>query len=239
MRRCSCPPFSELISNFPPPLPLVVSRELTVLFRSRTDSQPRLGCCISVLTLTTLGFLVFHLTFSFTRILQLYLPKGRISFNTANMSSTEEQPVLKHTPNLVLSEATPGDIPQISTVFFRCFDNTALVQMFPPVPSVQNWWDDANMHDLLYRDSDRYVVVKDMAADGKIVAYAKWQIATGDNDSNEEFFPRFPPWPAESDNQLCTTFFDHISKDRVQYFSKRGLRQHYCKLSTYSYLPVI
>jgi hypothetical protein len=137
-------------------------------------------------------------------------------------------PRITHEPHLVLSEATQADLLGINDIFYEGFQDPFILRMFPNTPGIREWWAEANGNDMLNRAADRYLVMKDMAADERFVGYAKWQCPTGDHRSEEEFFPRFPPWHSDSDAEFNDRFFDAIKSARLNYYEEKGEKQHYC-----------
>jgi hypothetical protein len=99
-------------------------------------------------------------------------------------------PRITHEPNLVLSEAPRADLPGICDDFYVGFTDEVMARMFPDTPGLRKWWEQTNGNDMANRASDHFLVMRDMAAHGRIVAYAKWQCATSDVPSAENFSPR-------------------------------------------------
>ncbi|RDW75672.1 hypothetical protein BP5796_06493 [Coleophoma crateriformis] len=145
---------------------------------------------------------------------------------------SEIPPRITHTPKLVLIEATKDDVGDIREAFYGGFTDPFILKLFPKTAAQQKWWDDANSAAITQKPkSERYLIMKDMAPEagpgGKVTAYAKWQCPTGDNASLDEFYPRFPPWSGEGDNDLCDRFFSTLSAARNKYFERKGEEQHY------------
>lgn len=134
-----------------------------------------------------------------------------------------------HEPNLEIDFANPADAREISDVWYECFPDPFIRKMFPQIPSVQQWWDDANIFDMINRPAAKYLKVTDLAANdgkGKIVGYAKWFVPV--EGQRPELENRFPPWAEGSGKDLCSRFFGHLVLERRKLL---GDRQHYCELS--------
>ncbi|KAG0646333.1 hypothetical protein D0Z07_8090 [Hyphodiscus hymeniophilus] len=130
-----------------------------------------------------------------------------------------------HEPELKLDFATPNDARDISDIWYECFPEKFLKKMFPQIPAVQQWWDDANTFDMLNRPAAKYLKVTDLAANdgkGKIVGYAKWFVPV--DGQKPDFESRFPPWAQDSNKELCERFFGHLMLERRKSLEER---QHY------------
>jgi hypothetical protein len=135
---------------------------------------------------------------------------------------------LTHEPDLRLDFATPADAREMNEIWYQCFPEDFCMRMFPNVQPVQQWWDDANTSDMLNKPAAKYLKVTDLAANGgkgRIVGYAKWFIPV--EGQKPELENRYPPWPEESDKDLCDRFFGPMVQERRKYM---GDRQHYCQL---------
>lgn len=141
-------------------------------------------------------------------------------------TSTPPPPMISHRPNLKLELATESDIRAISDVWYACFPDPALRKMFPHTPTVQQWWDDANRSDMLHKPEAQYIVVRDVAPEGRdrVVGYAKWFVPVGEQRLVVE--ERFPPWSVESDRRLCEVMFGFEGAERKRLMRER---QYYCE----------
>lgn len=143
-------------------------------------------------------------------------------------TSTSTPPaMISHTPDLQLSLATASDVRAISDVWYACFPDPALRKMFPHTPGVQQWWDDANLSDMLHKPEAQYLIVKDVSPEGKdrVAGYAKWFVPIG--GQRLVVADRFPPWSEESDRRLCDVMFGFEGTERKRLM---GDRQYYCQL---------
>lgn len=119
--------------------------------------------------------------------------------------------------SLRIEPVTLDDIPQITQLWYKVFNMPEMQRLFPDTPGLRQWWDNANRHDLLHKPGQKYVKVADET--GRVVAYAKWDLAI------EERGDRFPPWHADSDRLACDAFFGGLEKDRVRLMEGK---KHYC-----------
>jgi hypothetical protein len=122
--------------------------------------------------------------------------------------------------------ATINDIPELSLIWYNTFTEDFARRLFPWTAAVQQWWDDANRHDLLHNPSTRYVVVRDLAVNDqkwKIIGYIKWVVPVKEDDFQSP--PRFPPWAEDSDKSLCDLYFGATAKERWKHIGKN---QDYC-----------
>lgn len=98
------------------------------------------------------------------------------------------------------------DIPQITELWYTVFGTPEMLHLFPDTPGLRQWWDGANRHDLQHKPAQKYLKAVDES--GKMVAYAKWDLAV------QERGERFPPWHAESDQEACERFFGGLDEGR-------------------------
>jgi hypothetical protein len=133
---------------------------------------------------------------------------------------------ISHKPELRLDIATSKDLREITEVWYKCFPEPGIRQMFPYTASVIQWWDDANGYDMANKPYVKFLVVRDTSieGEGKIVGYAKWWVPIGERRFNVE--ERFPKWAEESDGPLCDIFFGQIAKERKELMDNK---QYYCK----------
>lgn len=118
-----------------------------------------------------------------------------------------------------MEPVTLADIPHITELWYAVFSTPEMLRLFPDTPGLRQWWSDANRHDLLHKPGQHYVKAVDDDT-GKMVAYAKWDLAVDQRGD------RFPPWHAESDRPACDAFFGGLDKERVRLV---GGRRHYCR----------
>ncbi|KAN0112425.1 acyl-CoA N-acyltransferase [Hyaloscypha variabilis] len=135
--------------------------------------------------------------------------------------ATEPTPRITHSPSLQLSLATPTDLREITEVWYACFPESFVRQMFPYTPALLAWWDAANGYDMAHKPYVKFVVVRDESKEGKgrIVGYAKWWVPKEDGMFTVE--ERFPEWSEESDEVLCDLFFNQLAKERKELMSER------------------
>ena len=114
-----------------------------------------------------------------------------------------------------------SDIPELVSIKNAAFAATPETdQLFPDKPSVRKWWADGIEGDLLYKPQQSYLKVVDTKADGRIVAYAKWDLG-----SMEERGPRFAPFVDDMDHKSCGEFVEGMDRSRRRLM---GDRKHYC-----------
>lgn len=118
---------------------------------------------------------------------------------------------------LRLESVTTADIPHITELWYAAFGTSEMLRLFPDTPGLRQWWHDAHRHDLLHKPAQRYVKAVDET--GKMVAFAKWDLAV------EERGERFPPWHAGSDRLACEEFYGALDRERIKLL--RG-RRCYC-----------
>jgi hypothetical protein len=142
-------------------------------------------------------------------------------------SKTEIASPMAHKPNLKLDLATPKDLREITEVWYECFPEPFVRQMFPYTPTVIQWWDDSNGYDMANKPYVKFVVVRDVSQEGsgRIVGYAKWWVPKEDEMFTVE--ERFSKWSEGSDTILCDIFFGQLAKERKDLM---GYKQYYCKL---------
>lgn len=122
---------------------------------------------------------------------------------------------------LVVQPVTPADIPAITSLWYEGFGTSSILTLMPDTPGIRQWWNDANLHDLLYRPTARYwKVVDDATPEGPIVAYAKWDMESAEDRGN-----RFPPWHWEMDSAGCSNFFGGLERQRQAIFQGQN---NYC-----------
>lgn len=122
---------------------------------------------------------------------------------------------------LVVQPITPADIPAITALWYDGFRTSGFLALIPDTPGVRQWWNDANLHDLLHKPTARYwKVVDDATPGGTIIAYAKW-----DMESAEDRGDRFPPWHRDMDTDGCSDFFGRLERQRQEIFQGRN---NYC-----------
>ncbi|KAH8422427.1 uncharacterized protein LDX57_000181 [Aspergillus melleus] len=122
------------------------------------------------------------------------------------------------TSTLKLQPVTLDDIPSLTDLFYDAFGIPENLQMFPDTPGVRKWWTEANRTWLLEKPDSRMLKVVDTRHPGRIVAYAKWNLAA------HKYEPRFPPWHEESDRELCGKLFGITQEHREKVL---GEREHY------------
>jgi hypothetical protein len=147
----------------------------------------------------------------------------------------ELPPSISHTPEFKLDLATEKDILEITEVWYTCFPEPFIRQMFPYIPSVIQWWNDANSYDMANKPYIKFLVVRDVSTEGKgrIVGYAKWWVPIGEKGFTVE--ERFPKWGDESDMELCNTFFSQLAKERAELMRDK---QYYCEFALF-YLQIL
>ncbi|KAM5369636.1 hypothetical protein ACJZ2D_008895 [Fusarium nematophilum] len=126
---------------------------------------------------------------------------------------------------LVLDQVTSDDVPAITELWFAGFTDPGMRYLWPDTPRVRKWWDDANRHDLLNKTFQHYVKIvdpesKDNRGRPRIVAYAKWDLATP-----KERGPRYPPWSEDMPSQACDAFFNRLESERQRVMA--GGKEHY------------
>jgi hypothetical protein len=136
------------------------------------------------------------------------------------------QPPISHKPDLKLDLAYPKDLREITEVWYKCFPEPFIRQMFPYTPSVLQWWNDANGYDMANKPYVKFLVVRDMSKEGNgiIVGYAKWWVPKEDGRFTVE--ERFPKWEEKSDRALCDVWFGQMAKERKRLM---GDKPYYCK----------
>jgi NAD-dependent oxidoreductase involved in siderophore biosynthesis len=128
---------------------------------------------------------------------------------------------------LRLEPVTEDDIQALSSLWYAAFTDPGFRKLFPDTPAVRQWWDDANRADLRKKPFQKYLKVVDTASKNKIIAYAKWDLSTA-----EQRGERFPPFPAEGDQELLEKFFGTMENERKRVL---GDRLNYC-MYLYRYL---
>jgi hypothetical protein len=133
---------------------------------------------------------------------------------------------MSYNPSFKLDLATPIDLKEITDVWYKCFPEPFIRQMFPHTRSIIQWWEDANGYDMANKPYVKFVVVRDMSSEGegRIVGYAKWWVPIGDGRFTVD--ERFPKWAGESDGSLCDLFFGQLAKERKELM---GDKQYYCE----------
>ncbi|KAK5673779.1 hypothetical protein LTS12_029734 [Elasticomyces elasticus] len=122
---------------------------------------------------------------------------------------------------LVVQPITPADIATITALWYDGFRTSGFLALIPDTPGVRQWWNDANLHDLMHKPTARYwKVVDDAMPGGAIIAYAKW-----DMESAEDRGDRFPPWHRDMDTDGCSDFFGRLERQRQEIFQGRN---NYC-----------
>lgn len=110
---------------------------------------------------------------------------------------------------LVVQPITHADIPVITDLWYDGFRTSGFLELIPDTPGIRQWWNDANLHDLVHKPTARYwKVVDDTMPNGPPIAYAKW-----DMQSAEERGDRFPPWHGDM-NDGCSEFFGRLERQR-------------------------
>ena len=124
-----------------------------------------------------------------------------------------------------LDLATAKDLREITEVWYTCFPEPFIRQMFPYTPAVIQWWVQTNGFDMANKPYIKFLVVRDVSPEGKrkIVGYAKWWVPIEESSFTVE--ERFPKWSADSDVALCELFFGQLAKERNELM---GDKQYYC-----------
>ncbi|KAJ5122772.1 acetyltransferase [Penicillium atrosanguineum] len=115
--------------------------------------------------------------------------------------------------NLKLDLVTLEDSSALIDIWFAAFSDPGSRRLFPHTVGVRSWLEDAIRRDL-GRPFQRFLKVidagsKDADEKSRIVAYAKWDLATP-----EERGPRYPPWHDDMPRELCEALVSRGESNR-------------------------
>lgn len=130
---------------------------------------------------------------------------------------------------LILLMATREDMPNMTDIYMRSFDDTLALKCFPRSSSgVREWWTASNEEAFDTEPSARFLKIVDSDS-VEMIAYAKWnvpvtvaeELITGGDDSDD-----MPVWPEDSPRDICDEVFGTFAK---RHEVLMGARPHYCK----------
>jgi hypothetical protein len=128
--------------------------------------------------------------------------------------------------SLVLTEATPDDVPALAAIFPLSYHSTPYFKkMFPDTSANDIWWQDSHRIAML-DPRTRFVKVTDQANE-KIVGMARWLLPRTDDGpqpGSEE--DRWPEFTNDVDRTLSDPLFEVMGRSRAEYMQNR---KHYCR----------
>jgi hypothetical protein len=122
---------------------------------------------------------------------------------------------------LVLLPVSDEDIPAITTLWYDSIYSPSFSKIWPDTPTCRAWWNAANRADLHQKPYQYYLKVVDPAADDRLVAYGKWDLAMPETRGS-----RFPPWCKDTVPEEASRYVRCLDSERERVC---GSRPNYCK----------
>ena len=141
---------------------------------------------------------------------------------------TQTQDGSPFTFSLKLCEADYTDIPALSSVFSKSFHpvSSFMKQAIPDTLQISQWWNEVNLF-ALNDPQTRIMKVVDTAAEGRIVALARWGLPAGEKVMAVGAGCWCTvPLTADHDEALCDAFIGFMAECRREVMQDRP---HYCK----------
>lgn len=120
--------------------------------------------------------------------------------------------------SMTLEPLAEADTSAVVSLWYAAFDTTEMRRLFPDTPGVRQWWQENIRNDLRRKRAQQYLKVVE---GGQIIAYAKWDLASPEENSD-----RFLPWHPEMDSESCDQLAMQTTWARK---SVTGSRRHYCE----------
>lgn len=124
-------------------------------------------------------------------------------------------------PSIVVRRATQADVPGMTDIFFRSFNQKFWQHFCPDQPANREFISDMWSRGI-DAPTDRSFVAVDTDQDLKLVGLSRWQVPQADGSQNHDAWPE----PSMLDQEIARPFFGGMDENRA---SIMGQRPHFCK----------
>lgn len=131
-----------------------------------------------------------------------------------------------------ITQASPEDALNLSSVFFAAFSDPFNRTMFPPTSDVRAWLIEHLFGGTGQAKNEIFLKVTDTSNPEALVAFAKWirPLDAADRHGWEAEAEAAPSWPVSSDPELCERFFGLMDEHHHRLMRDRP---HYCMYSSF------
>lgn len=124
-------------------------------------------------------------------------------------------------PSIVVRRATQADVPGMTDIFFRSFNQKFWQHFCPDQPANREFISDMWSRGI-DAPTDRSFVAVDTDQDSKLVGLSRWQVPQADGSQNHDAWPE----PSMLDQEIARPFFGGMDENRA---SIMGHKPHFCK----------